>query len=222
MPNMSQLKKPVLMKAEELDLSKFVILDGRLNSYPDIYLAKQRTNHSLEWHNAHKEIYEIDPTLYMESPIMLMDLISDLKSGKKIYNGNGNKINSKESEQILDEILGIRNPLRGEWLNASFEIVKGHRLYIKSNHRFIDGKLVTEHTEPLEDCLMEDCRVNLLSANRQGFPTRREKDGVNYFYPINNSVARFVAFSGWVVLDCDGGPLLSGPALGVRVAKNKG
>ena len=219
MPVASELKKPVTTQAEELDLSKFIILDGRVNSYPDIYLAKKRTNFGSDWYNTHESIPKIDTTLYMESPIMLIDLISDLKSGKRLYDGNGDKISSRESEQILDEILGIRNPLRGEWLNASFELVKGHRLYIKSNHRFIDGKLIPGLNEPLEDCLMEDCYVDLLSANRQGLPTRKADNLVYYRHPRNGCVARFDAGSGGVDLNCDRDPQFSYPALGVRAAK---
>ncbi|MBI2667179.1 hypothetical protein HYX17_00225 [Candidatus Woesearchaeota archaeon] len=221
MPTISELKKNVLIKAEELDLSRFIILDGRIGCYPDIYLAKERTRFGLKWYDSHKVLHETDSNLSMESPIMLIDLISDLRSGKKLYNGNGTKMGSKESEQILDEIVGVRKPLRGEWLNASFEIVKGHGLYLKSNYRFIDGKLVPEHNEPLEQCIMEDCRVNLLSANRQGFPMRKDSDGVSYFYPRHGAVAMFDAYSDGTILYCDGDTQFSGPALRVRVAKNK-
>jgi len=221
MPTISGLKRPVLMKAEGLDLSKFLILDGRIGSYPDLYIAKLKTNFGLEKYDAHKSLYETDSDLFMTVPRMLMDLISDLKSGKQLYAGNGKKINSKGSEQILDEIVGLRNPLRGEWLDAEFKVVN-NKLHINYNHRFVNGQLKPQNSEPLEDCLMEDCYIDILSANRQGLPARRSNSkGVYYRYPRNGALAGFVAGSGGADLICYRDPRGSCSWLGVRVAKNK-
>ena len=214
------LKTPETGEEGELDLSEFIILDGRIGSYPDIYLAKYRTNFGSDQYDAHKALHETNSTLFMTTPRMLIDLISDLESGKQLYNGLGNRISSKESKQILDEIVGIRNPIRGERLDASFRIV-GKHIFIDYNHRFVDGELKPQSSEPLEDCLMENCYVDILSANRQGLPTRRYNNGVYYIYPRDVTVARFGAISGKVGLYCVWDYRYSDPALGVRRAKIK-
>jgi len=69
---------------------------------------------------------------------------------------------------------------------------------------------------------MENCYVDLASANKQGLPTRKSKNQEIYYKcPMsdNNSVARFDAGSDGAGLSCSRDATLSDSVLGVRRAK---
>ncbi len=117
------------------------------------------------------------------------------------------------------EITEVRDPWRAEWLDASFKTLK-NAVQISYNHRIINGKLLPQNQEPLEACLMEDCKVDLGRFNKQGFPTQKGSD-FYYWRPVEGYVARFSAFSVRAFLDCYGNPRGSDPGLGVRSARAK-
>ncbi len=143
------------------------------------------------------------------------------EKGKKVYDGSGKRVVIAELKAIKDEIYGKRDPWRGEALDAYFQNIRGN-LYYFSDHRLVNGKLRAQRIEPLEECLMEGCYVDIRSMNRQGLPTKKsEKGGINYWYPRENAVARFFAGSDWVDLYCFWDPLVSVASLGVRVAREK-
>ncbi len=133
---------------------------------------------------------------------------------KKVNDGNDKIINPKILMVVYDEIYGIRYPWRGEWLDNGF--MKVNDIFcVGYDHKIINGKLFPSRIEPLEECLMENCRVDLKSFNKQGLPTK-EGDDFNYWYPGDNSVAGFDASSDRADLYCGRSPRGSSAARGVH------
>ena len=192
----------------------FELLKAALSDYiyvPSInlYVAKQRTLHGETWPDTHEKLQSQGSRM-----LIIPEFITFVKYLKQGYPDR------TEAESILDDILTARNPYRAEWLDADFKVVN-EIPRINYNHKIVNGILQPQNSEPLESCLMKDCKVDLASFNRQGLPTKKGND-LNYWFPRldNNSVARFVANSGRAGLDCYGDPQNSDSALGVRRAKN--
>jgi len=181
----------------------------------DLLISKERKYLGLNWHQAHEELAK-------ENSLMLtirqfIDFLNLLKS-ENVYDENKNKIPAEQYNSILEDILTQRDPYRAEWLDADFKVINNN-LHINYNHKYINGKLTPQKSEPLEACLMEDVYVDLSSANKQGLPTKKSKSQEIYFYyprSNNNSVARFRAYSVGVDLNCYVDPRGSNPGLGVR------
>ena len=92
--------------------------------------------------------------------------------------------------------------------------------YINTKHIIKEGKFFHRKSELLEECLMEDDFVDADSFNRQGMPTRKSrKQDIDYWYPVDGSVARFGAGADGAGLDCFRGADYSDAALGVLRAK---
>ena len=171
----------------------------------NLYVAKEKTHLGSNWYDAHK-------LLHQENARMLTlrefaDFLLLLRSG------------DEELRRIYNEIAEVRDPWRAEWLDADFKVIN-EILHINYNHRTVNAELKPQNSEPLENCLMKDCLVDLGSFNRQGLPAREGSD-FNYWFPIsdNNSVAGFIACSVWAILYCVGYPRSSYSALGVRLAR---
>lgn len=221
--------QPVRVTDPNLNLVDYVILEGQTHgshTYPDLLAAKQKSLHGNDWYNTQKELHQQNSQ--MLTIRQYVDFINLLKSGK-VYDGKGNKINQTELDQLLDEILTVRDPWRAEWLDADFKVIN-EKLHINYNHRTINGQLTPQISEPLENCLMKDKTPGiglddwLNKANHQGLPSKNiSKGNLYYWYPRsdNNSVARFWAYSGWVYLNCGRVPSYSDSALGVRAARTK-
>lgn len=199
-----------------------IILPGKIHgtySYPDTLLTMDRVHLGKNWNQCHEALAAEDS--FMPTIRQYMDFLLLLKSGNRVYDGKGNKVDKAKVNAILDDILTKRNPYRGTWLDADFKVVIG-RLNINYNHRKVGRDFKPQNSEPLENCLMNNDYIDLGSANKQGLPTRNSTNQeICYWRPLedNNSVARFEASSGRVRLICDGGPTVSNPGLGVRRAK---
>ena len=180
------------------------------------YLAKQRTHLGADWYNTHK-------TLHQENLLMptILQFIASINYLKQNPNETQDASQS-EIARILDDILTVRDPWRAEWLDAKFEN-KDKKLYINYNHRTdLNGNLVPQNSEPLEECLMEDKLpgINLdsllINHTSQGLPKPNVSNGSLYYYhPRENCVARFRAGSGRADLYCGSGPGVSDASLGV-------
>ena len=148
-----------------------------------------------------------------------MDL---LKSGNA-FDGTGKKIQKDKLDEILDEIITVREPWRSEWLDADFKVVN-NVLHINYDNRLINGQLTPLKSEPLETSVDSGGHVDISSINRQGLPTKKSRKKEIYFYPPmrnNKSVAGFWAFSDGACLSCSGDPAGSNGGLGVREAREK-
>ena len=179
-----------------------------------VHVAKQRSHTGLNWTDTHSQLHQ--EGLYMPTIPQFIAFVNYLKGD---YQRLGVK-EKQEAEQILDDILTVRNPWRAEWLDARFE-EKGEELYVHYNHRTIKGELKSQ-SEKLEGCLMEnklpgiDLEYWLNNHTKQGLPKPDNLDGdLCYWGPRNNRVARFDAYSGRVNLLCDRNPDYSDDSLGV-------
>ena len=163
-----------------------------------LYVAKQRTHQDVDWNQTHEELAK-------ENSRMLT-IPEFVKFVNYLRNGYSDR---DEAEQILDDILTKRHPWRAEWLDASFEITPQGNYILTKNKTQRDR---------LETSLMQDCEADIFgSANTQGLPTKQGNE-FNYWFPRNNSVARFYASSLWVGLSCSRSPDGRLSALGVRRA----
>ncbi|HJZ18628.1 MAG TPA: hypothetical protein VJ208_00815 [Candidatus Nanoarchaeia archaeon] len=119
----------------------------------------------------------------------------------------------KHNQDIYNEITQIRNPFRGEWIDAYFEKRKDGMYVLTENKTRIE-KLD-------EGTLMEDKKISLDSwldnPTKQGLPKKEvEKGNLDFWYPRNNSVATFFANGVGSDLDCNRYPPNSYSYLGVR------
>ncbi len=162
------------------------------------------------------------------NPRQGIDLLLDLQNGidgrKIIYYGNGKPIAPAVLRNIYNEIVEVRNPWRGEWLDADFKVINGV-IHINYDHQLQNGILVPQRKEPLEQYLdARGVNVSLKEFNRQGLATKRNDKGeIHYWKPLpdNNSVAWFVADSDGAGLDCGRFPSIRGSSLGVRRAATR-
>ena len=194
-----------------------------------IYLAKERTLQGLNWNKTHEELSK--ENAFMPTPYHLKEFVKYLRA-----NPQGIKdASDQEITQILDEILTVRNPWRSEWLDAKFGVVDktlgvfGGKTLIHYNHRFSNGQLKAQKSEPLDDYLESDKTPGISlddwldNANKHGLPKPDVKSGEQcYRHPRNGSVAWFYAGSVWAGLDCGFVPAFADDRLGVRVARNFG
>ena len=188
------------------DLKDFVYIPSI-----NLYVAKEKSMHGLNWNDAHKELAK-EKGSSMPMPYEFAEFIKYL-----LANPNGTKDASKdEIQSITKEILEKRNNWRAEHLDAYFEERKDG-MYILTKNKSIADKL--------DAPIMKDCFVDL-SFNKQGMPTKASSDknyaqgeNIYYWYPRAENVARFDADSDRSNLGCDGDPQYSDSELGVRRAK---
>ena len=177
----------------------------------NLYVAKERTLHGLNWYDTHKELHKQDmkmPTIYE-----FTQFLKYLKSQPQ----------NQEYQKILYEILTVRNPWRSEWLDADFKVING-KLHINYNHKTINNQLQPQNSEILEECLMEDKTPGISledwldNPTKHGLPRADVKKGsINYWKPLtdNNSVAWFNANCGRAILNCNRYPSNQVSSLGV-------
>src|SRR3989344_5841175 len=180
---------------------RYIILEGKLHetySYPDLLVSMGKSHHGKNWYETHQALYE-----------------------------NGNLIEPKILELILDDIFEKRDPLRGEWIDALFNI-NNNLLYIKYDNRIINGDLIPGQIRTSSNHLLKGAGIGinlddwLNTATIHGLPPRKIKNGELYYYaPLedNNCVAWFYADSVGAFLSCNRDPSSSDPVLGVRHAR---
>lgn len=172
-------------------LASCVILPGRIHrdvdgtyEYPDLNVTTTRhyTNRRFDkmCDSAYKKGYSF------LSPRQFFDLKHLLESGRDVYDGTGRKISSLRVREMLADMFEAREPLRGEWLDARFEIINGV-LYMASGHRrILEGCIEPMDLEPVGECLMDECDINFSSINRQGLPTKKGRDALYWPPKVNN------------------------------------
>ncbi|MBI2671840.1 hypothetical protein HYX16_02810 [Candidatus Woesearchaeota archaeon] len=210
-PRKHESKKEKTTSVQGVNLSDYVFVQQH-----ELYVAKERTLQGNNWHDAHKEAHKQNARMLTLREFV--DFLLLLKSGNA-EDGLGNKISKSDLQNIYLDITEVRDPYRAEWLDAKF-VEENRILHINYNHRTKGRKLGPTSSEPLETCIMKNCKVELSSFNKQGIPTKEGND-FNYWYPINGTVAGFYADAGRAGLGCYGGPLDSVAGLGVRLAREK-
>jgi len=185
----------------------------------------------LNWKDTHFKLNENG--LYMPIPKIFMshftNVIDAYKNKKPLFDAKGNDIHRKEVEDIYkhlttDHIAVYKNQGGNQagawtWLDALFE-EENREWFIKYNHRVVNGNLSFKK-EKLENCLREDCFVDL-EFNRQGLALKKSNkqeysQGENLYFsrPRNGFVAGFNADSYWAWLYCGRDPEDSDSSLGV-------
>lgn len=153
-----------------------------------------------------------------------IDFLLLLKEGIEekipIFNGLKKQIPLTTLNEIYDEIISVRDPIRGEWLDADFGFMN-NKFWVYSEH-ILKGKILeSRRKEILLPCLMnERKKIKLISCNEQGMPTKKGKD-IAYSCPVKHrqSVARLVAYSDRAGLGCGRDPSESYDFLGVRAVR---
>ena len=172
--------------------------------------------------------FTLPPNLYVE-------FLNKLRSGNA-FDENGNQVDPRILEAILNDICEVRDPWRREWINGRYKIQeekKGKKVIHKGQIKYLkfdpEGKLIEVEEQLDEDTLMADKLPGislddwLRNPTSQGLPRKDVTDGdLYYWYPRDESGAWFRAVSDGALLYCDGNHVLSNAVLGVRRAKIKG
>nr|AQS34723.1 hypothetical protein [uncultured archaeon] len=185
-----------------------------------LYVAKERSHLGKNWFESHEALQENGEEMLS---------LSEFRKFLKYLVENP----TQENAQIYKEITEIRNPWRGEWLDADFKMKDG-ALHLNAKHKLENGVLKPKYSRPLtKNTLMEDRRISLADyvqsvgergSTAQGLPSKDIQEGDLYSYfprSDNNSVAGFNAGSGRRGLDCDVDPSGRYSDVGVRVAKQR-
>ncbi len=210
----------IIIPAQIANPQDYVLLEGRTHgpySYLDLFVSKERSHLNEDWNQAKESVKKENG--YMLTIRQFADFLSLLKSGKA-FDGRGRKIDSKELERLFLDITEVKSPWRSEWLDAKFG--DGEITYNLINE---DGSL-NELTESFYRGLTQDKTPGidleswLKTADYQGLPTSKTKDGELYYWsPVNGRVAGFGAGSDWA--DLGWGPADRGAGLGVRLARSE-
>ncbi len=209
--------------------NEYIILEGKKHgnySYPDLLIPTELSYKNKNWNDTHELLQKNNE--YMLTIRQFVDFLNLLKSGNAFYE-SGKQIPQARLDEVLNDIIEVRDPWRSEWLDAKFS--KKAKLFKNDwaviYHEITNGKS-NEVTASLEDYLVEDKIPGidfddwLKNANNHGLPKQNIKDGKLYFYhPRDGAVARFGANSGRADLGCGRDPDSSDSSLGVRAAHEK-
>jgi len=193
------------------NLEKCIILEGRTHgsySYPDLLVDMERTHLGLgykkvvdrdvDYSNQFSQRNHTRRALRDKEEFMLtlrqfVDFLKLLKSGtnvyNNVYNGAGKKLDIKVVNSVLDDILGVRAPYRGEFFDDGFNerrvepLIGRYARYVVDIDYFkidTEGNLYSIQ-EPLKKCLMKDEEQAIYidswmeHATNQGLPHKRAK-----------------------------------------------
>ena len=156
-----------------------------------------------------------------------LNVVNAYHNISKLYDGSGNIVQGKELEDIYKHLTTNHiNNGAWSWLNGRFVSGSGFKELDLETIIGIDkkGDLVT-HKEPLEECIWEDCFVEL-EFNRQGLAIKKSKiqkyiqgENLKFWYPRGEeAVAGFNADGDRAFLYCGRNPDDSSSALGVFVS----
>ena len=156
------------------------------------------------------------------NPRQFADFLLLLKSGNAV-DGTGRRVERGKLDEILDEIITVRDPYRAEWLDADFRYQNKKLLFYSEHILDANRNFEASYKRELESCLMvKGSRINLGTMNNQGMPVEEGND-FHYWCPDkdNKSVAWFGADSDRAGLSCCGSPTFTVPSLGVRLCVPK-
>jgi hypothetical protein len=174
-----------------------------------LYVGKEKELHGKNWDDAREELHQRGDRMPTISEYVTF--INHLRSK-----------DDAEAKQILDEIYGVRNPWRSEWLDAKFSVTGG--LVRMGSYAFTDTG-VSQTYVYLPNVLMQDKKPGIdldswLRDNEHGVSKEGISDGKLWYWPPRDgTVARFDADSNGADLDCGGDPIDSYSSLGVRAVR---
>ena len=155
-------------------------------------------------------------------PLELTDVIYRLMQGignnEIIYYSDKTPVPREILQYMLNEMIVVRAPWRGEWLDAEFD--NNQITY----HKFDSSGNIIQVTEHLDkDTLMENRSPGISLADyiknptSQGLPRKTVKEGeFHYWHPKNGRVARLLSDSVRVLLYCNWDSGDADSSLGVR------
>ena len=181
----------------------------------------------LNWEGSHYKLAENG--LWMPNAELFMPYFLKVKEAAErkitLFYADSNSVPLGKAQDLWKYLTTNFNSGVWTWLDDKF-IETQHQLYHETGHRVVvdnNGNkiLKANKVSPLEQCITEDCYVNL-DFNKQGLATTKSskqeyKQGENiyFWYPRKDRVARFGANSDWAYLYCNWYPSDSGRALGV-------
>ena len=151
------------------------------------YLGKHTRFKNSDWYHCHRQLQQ--ESLRMPTIPEFIEFVKYLKA-----NPQGVKdATSEEIKLIQEDILKPKDDYIGEWLDARFTLDKNNQDYIGYHHIMKDGLLIPDNKEPLEDCLMQDQRIDLDSwlnnHTKQGLPKVNCLAGnLNYNAPMPDTL----------------------------------
>lgn len=188
-----------------------------------LYLAKERSLNNENWNSAIDKIYNqgiiiTEQRAEMPTPFEFMTGLIYVLDNEAIPD-----LAKEERTKFLNDVLGLKNTYRGNYLNARFEGNAVETAITKN------GKLDWKK-EPLDNCLQKYCYADLRKINSQGLFTTESikqeyiKGETAYFWkPVDGAVAGFDAVLDRAYFICGRYPGYSDAALGVRlVVRPKG
>lgn len=218
-------KVPSLETKTQISPERYaLIMDGK---FPDFSsrraILMEQANNGLPSEKAIISALKGGLTVPSTSPFMRHYIdANDALSGKGVlYDASGNLI---ENTRLTNYVNALNSRY---WVNLNAKFVEGQG-FLDLDLETITG-INPDNTPifsraPLEDCLEDDCYIDLDSLNSQGFPTKKStfKDYIPgrvimFYRPQKNKNAGFSADSGGAGLGCGRNPQYSNPALGVPV-----
>src|SRR3989338_9505335 len=179
-----------------------------------VVISRNESYKGLDWKNTHYAL--ADNGLFMPTPSLFMPYfvnVRDATQGKiTLYTADNKPVPRDEAEDLWKYLSSGHRGGCWTWLDAQFQKLPASSDWgVELDHRVdntVNEKKLIGNSGFLEDCLREDCYVDL-EFNLQGLPVRRSstqsyKQGENiyYYHPRDEKVVRFSAFSVWVNLDC--------------------
>jgi len=212
---------------QDRELTGYVLLEGKVSgsySYPDVFIAMQRTHFGKRWHQTMRDLHQ--EKCYMPTINQFVDFLNLLRSEKPVYDHTGRKIGQEKRKALLEDILpSQRDTFAAEWLDAYFTEESG-KISIKYHEIQADYTL-KERSETSEGFLPTskavDLRHWLLFGSEHGLPIADIPEGsMNYAAPKHQSVAFFGGSQRSLLFHCDQDPDLDiNPTFGVRAVKLK-
>ncbi|MEK6953094.1 MAG: hypothetical protein AABX29_08845, partial [Nanoarchaeota archaeon] len=150
------------------------------------YLSKNKFFHGLKRRQQRDELSKIQAVM----PLIRDDADLILKLEPKensLHDGNGDLIGSNERGYLLDEMIGRRDPLRGENLDNEFHLING--IWIMNyNFRNVNGAYQFEGKEI--NPLLQDGYITLNDLDEDGLAKKVGSGLIYYIHPRNNCFVR--------------------------------
>ncbi len=165
------------------------------------YFAKERTYLNKNWNETHQ---------LLAAENLRMPTIEEFRQTLRYFKTSSDR----ELKELYDEITQVKDPWRANWLDGYFEKRKKDWYFLTRNKT---------KEEKLEACLRNDKTPGISldgwlgsESTSQGLPKANIAQGdLYYWHPRENSVARFLAYSGGAGLSCYRDPAYADPILGV-------